>query len=119
MSTERYRKSERGQEIARAYSRHYYHTVSKFNPVEVNKRRKANSLNHYRKYGLTFDEAVKLKARGCGLCGTKIGKMNIDHNHNTGKVRGVLCNPCNLMIGWIERAESRMADIQTYLKKGL
>lgn len=28
--------------------------------------------------------------------------MNVDHNHTTGKIRGILCHSCNVIIGKIE-----------------
>lgn len=49
-------------------------------------------------------KAIK-EARGkCELCEITDGLV-IDHDHETGIVRGVLCGGCNLRIGWIERLE--------------
>lgn len=59
-------------------------------------------------YGLTEDDYQKLLASqsgGCGICGT-LGKLCVDHDHTTGKVRGLLCAQCNFMIGHArEKAE--------------
>ncbi len=51
-------------------------------------------------YGLETDLYWELQALGCAICGEK--EMNrgremlsIDHCHETGKVRGLLCNNCN------------------------
>ena len=36
----------------------------------------------------------------CGISESEIGKkLDVDHCHSSGKVRGILCNPCNNMIG--------------------
>jgi hypothetical protein len=90
--------------------------VLKHNTADVEKRRKRNADNHYKKYGLTRAEALAMKAKGCTLCGSTSGKMNIDHCHETGKVRGVLCNPCNLMVGWVELAKPFTEKIAAYLE---
>lgn len=37
----------------------------------------------------------------CALCQTEAATA-IDHCHEKGHVRGILCNPCNLFIGWAE-----------------
>lgn len=52
-----------------------------------------------RKYNLTHEEYDELlKQTVCLICGES-GTLNIDHCHTTGKVRGRLCNSCNLGLG--------------------
>jgi hypothetical protein len=65
-----------------------------------------------RKYGLSLVEfAELLKAQGgrCAICGsTDWGKTggsvrqwpNVDHDHATGQVRGLLCDRCNRGLGY-------------------
>lgn len=43
-------------------------------------------------------------------------RLAIDHCHETGKVRGLLCSRCNLVLGWIENKEL-FARIMAYLHK--
>lgn len=50
--------------------------------------------------GLNPDEVEQLLAKhvSCEICGRQ-NKLVIDHNHKTGKLRGVLCPKCNTGIG--------------------
>jgi hypothetical protein len=61
-----------------------------------------------RKYGLELEDYDRmLKAQGgvCAICKCEESGHNmtddfcIDHNHETNKVRGLLCSSCNLMLG--------------------
>jgi hypothetical protein len=64
-----------------------------------------------RKYGLTYAEFELLLAQqnfGCAMCGTKIpggrGTFHVDHNHKTGRIRGLLCSTCNHKLGVLENS---------------
>jgi len=65
--------------------------------------RKANCLKV--KYGLGLAEWEKMMADQsgrCKICGSEFSdgiKPVVDHNHRTKKVRGLLCIPCNLLLG--------------------
>lgn len=78
---------------------------------------------YIRKYGMTAaDKAAMLKAQGgkCAVCksDTPGGRWGwvIDHNHNTGRVRGVLCHHCNTTIGNSLENVSRLEGIIKYLE---
>jgi len=114
-ATARYRRSPKGRQTTQEYDREYYHRVLKFDPVNKAKRKQQSENNYYKRYGLTKTEATEMKRRGCDLCGDRDGKMNIDHCHDTGRVRGVLCNPCNLMLGYIERGRKFGVKLDEYL----
>ena len=83
-------------------------------PEEIKKRSKQYYINNpekikiasLKKYGITLDEykdMLTIQFSGCTLCGKTIienGKLlAVDHDHNTGKVRGLLCTNCNIMLG--------------------
>jgi hypothetical protein len=71
-----------------------------------------------KKYGLTLEsyEEMLLKQEGkCAICESGFGDKkpnlpNIDHNHITGKVRGLLCSPCNIVLGYVEKRENTISD---------
>jgi len=71
------------------------------------KRRKeaAHRLTVQRVYGLSDGDYEKLyMAQGgkCAICERATGatrRLSVDHDHDTGEVRGLLCRPCNTMLG--------------------
>lgn len=69
-----------------------------------------------RLYGISVAELQHLLKRGvCDICGTgEMGRLNIDHCHATGRVRGVLCTRCNTGLGYVER-EGWLKKAQAYL----
>lgn len=67
-------------------------------------------------YGITkqqVDSMKKEQDNKCFLCSRNV-PLVIDHNHETGEVRKLLCTKCNSMIGWIETYVSTSA-IDEYL----
>lgn len=79
-------------------------------------------LNRLNTYGLTEDELVALEVRSGGRCeicgGPPDGVKNelcIDHDHETGKVRGLLCGRCNTAIGMMEDDPTRLEAAIAYL----
>lgn len=51
----------------------------------------------------------------CDICGNRTIKMAIDHCHKTGRIRGLLCKDCNLILGWVRDDPSRLQDMADYL----
>lgn len=54
------------------------------------------------RYGLTLDQLNEFKQahnNSCDICGQSIARMHIDHDHVTGRIRGLLCGPCNQALG--------------------
>jgi len=53
----------------------------------------------------------------CAVCYEPAeGKLNVDHDHETGKVRGLLCLNCNLMLGHARDNAATLAAAITYLE---
>jgi hypothetical protein len=54
------------------------------------------------KYGISledYSEILRRQGEGCAICGLLKPTMHVDHCHDTGQVRGVLCGTCNPGIG--------------------
>src|SRR5260370_22694006 len=63
--------------------------------------------NRKRKYGISEQEYQKLlksQKSKCAICSSslKIQQPALDHCHKTHKIRGILCHPCNLGIGFLK-----------------
>ncbi len=67
-------------------------------------------------YGLTFDEFVALAAKTddhCPICRVNPA-THVDHDHETGKVRGIICNGCNRVIGRFDKNEGMLERLVKY-----
>lgn len=83
----------------------------------INQQFKANKSRWKYKYGVTPEEVFKTLEDQHSICandacGTSIsldapkafeGRAVIDHNHETGKFRALLCDRCNILLGHIEK----------------
>ena len=52
-----------------------------------------------------YDAMLDAQGGGCAICGNppKTRRLDVDHDHRTGKVRGLLCHRCNrTLASWID-----------------
>ena len=66
-------------------------------------------------YVLSKEDKQKLleyQQRKCAICGIEEAR-NVDHNHKSGEIRGLLCSGCNLGLGWFEKVSG--PAINSYL----
>lgn len=67
-------------------------------------RRRIESWRIKTRYGISIDERdslLTLQGNRCAICLTAISfpSAAIDHDHVTGRVRGILCHSCNMALG--------------------
>lgn len=80
-------------------------------------------LGRVRKYGLTMEQYEAMREAcqySCEICGAREQAdhdLHIDHCHDTGKVRGLLCQFCNNGLGMFRDDTDRMATAVAYLKR--
>lgn len=68
------------------------------------------------RYGATEEEIQRLLDIGiCQICSSS-EELCIDHCHDTGKVRGILCKPCNYGLGWFRDNLDRLGSAMVYLQ---
>lgn len=66
------------------------------------------------------DEALKdliASTQACVICESKEEKLVVDHDHATGKVRGMLCNHCNRGLGHFRDDPKLLELAKLYLLK--
>jgi hypothetical protein len=100
--------------IREAARRRHYHWRLR-NPDKAREQRRRQWLRE--QYGLTVEEYDRLLAAqggGCALCGSA-ERLAIDHDHDTGAVRGLLCHACNTGIGLLRDDPERALRAAAYL----
>lgn len=76
------------------------------------------------KYGITqeeYDTKLNFQNGCCAICSRVLDGSSrdatpcVDHNHTTGKIRGLLCRPCNQAIGCLQDKSYLCQLAATYL----
>ncbi len=87
------------------------------------RRNKYRTISHlFNTYGLTLSNYIELKCEQKGLC-KLCGMINngwalaVDHDHKTGKVRGLLCDNCNTGIGMLKDSPELLKKAINYLEE--
>ncbi len=97
------------------------------NPETVLKMRRAYTpqraaTQRMVRYGLTEDRyqaMVTAQDGKCAICQRVMTPPHVDHDHNTGQLRGLLCDNCNRGIGHLKESPQIMNAAITYLRKGV
>lgn len=100
--------------------RHAYYERQKeklranYNPEE------ARNIRLVRTYGITskdYDAMVKAQNGVCAICcQTSYKNLHVDHDHDTGRVRGLLCSPCNTSLGGFRDSIENLKRAIKYLE---
>lgn len=81
-----------------------------------------------RLYGLSasgFSTLLEVQGGVCAICGVEL-KVNgagsqhaacVDHDHSTGRVRGLLCRKCNVALGMLDEDIEKMKNMIDYVTK--
>ena len=112
-----------------AQKRKYYASNKIKIRAKENKRRRSNkdiarSHNLKANYGITLQDYNQLFIQqngNCAICGINQSqlqeKLNVDHSHNTHKIRGLLCRNCNTGLGNFKDSISSLMNAVKYLSK--
>ena len=115
------------KECRNKYNLNLYHT----NPKQKDNHRKASWKHQiYKAYNLTVEAFRILESKQGGRCAIckrskeeikrerkKFYEFSVDHNHKTGKVRGLLCPTCNTLLGHAKDDIQILYNAIEYLKE--
>jgi len=96
--------------------------ANKYNPTRLN----FDLQRHYKYkwfYGISLEDynEMFIKQNGCcKICKVHQSeltkKLHVDHDHKTGKIRGLLCHNCNLAIGRLKENPEIIAAALEYVR---
>jgi hypothetical protein len=88
-------------------------------------RKRENRDTHLRRtFGITIDDFETMliaQGGGCAICGRPAPEgtsLHVDHDHETGVVRGLLCFTCNGALGMLTENDEYLARAFDYASSG-
>jgi len=104
------------EKVKEASRKHYYNNREK----ELTRHRRYRLLTNYGMTLESYDEMVKLQNGRCLICQDlpkgRWGVLHVDHCHETGKVRGLLCVGCNKALGFLNDNPDLAEALADYLE---
>jgi hypothetical protein len=73
-------------------------------------------------YGISAADYRALLAsqdNACAICKTSFTevKPHVDHDHSTGRIRGLLCSACNVALGFVHEDKDRVIALLAYIQR--
>lgn len=76
-----------------------------------------------RKFGMTpadYERMLEAQKHLCAICRQQQRpshiRLAVDHDHDTGQVRGLLCTPCNRWLGYVEKHPPMVLHLLMYFQ---
>lgn len=107
-------------EKVRAYDRQRYQSDPSRRATRVRNPMVRLKYRLQRDYGMTLADYTELVGRTnglCAICGETPKRSVVDHDHKTGRVRGILCANCNSGIGLLGDNPATIRAAIDYLQK--
>lgn len=110
----------------RAYQASHKEDISKktkaYLLTHTEERRQAKRLYYYGISRASFNSILDEQGGVCGVCkkshwGGRHGTPHVDHDHKTGRVRGILCQKCNIALGMVDDNPSIARSLANYLER--
>ena len=109
------------------YSRHRDRILVRSRKWHAANRQGVKNYKLLKKYGISLKEyeCILQQQEGCcAICGSSTSRgrqdilgFHVDHSHITGRVRGLLCNKCNIGLGFFDDDPNRVLAASMYLQK--
>lgn len=122
------------KEKSREHSRRHYYKhqekeIQRSSSVNRSRKDAIRDKRYQKEYGITLEDFEAMRAAQGGVCaccgdeeksihrkGAAIN-LHVDHCHDTGKVRGLLCTRCNIGIGFLMNDVEIMLKAAIYIEK--
>jgi hypothetical protein len=89
-------------------------------------RARNRDCQRYRKFGLrpeAYKRMLHEQREVCAICGRpervkrggRVLSLAVDHDHKTGRIRGLLCQECNRGLGIFEKHDSGLRELVRYI----
>jgi len=81
------------------------------------------SYHRHYKFGMTVEDYDRLLAEQggvCAICGglpSRTKHLHVDHCHETNRLRGLLCDACNLGLGKFKDSPETLERAAAYLRR--
>ena len=96
----------------------------KHNALSARRRKTNPDYMRMYLYGVSreeYDAMLESQGGGCAICQTKVpggkGAFHVDHDHETGVNRGLLCHFCNIGLGNFADDPNLLEDAAEYLRR--
>lgn len=110
----------RNKEYNRAHKIEKAEYYDKYRKTDIGKKSRRKAYLKY-SYNITLEQHKQMYAEQngcCAICGVLVEYFKIctDHNHQTNKVRGLLCSNCNAGIGMLKEDIDILCSAISYLE---
>lgn len=117
MAANKRRYRDKNGERLRVQQRAAYHALNAADPTAAKLVRRKQHMAA--RYGLTVEAFERLLEEfdgKCGICRRTSQRLVVDHDHETGAVRGILCVKCNVSLGAFGDSIRGLKTAIAYLK---